>query len=286
MYKGLYDKRVNIRIYDQETDKFQNLRGQIKVCKDGTHECLLVEKMGRKGKFKVLNLENQFVISILLEAFDSIYKDARNPLISTVLFDMGGVYFDGDFIKDFINVINSKLHLNIKAGWNQKLLLDDKLNLGEKTIDQWVEDQIKRKLSCYERCFVVNLWKNIWKPNPQMEELVQNLKNHEYQVGILSNMDEDNGENYKEKGYLNAFPTKNRFLTYECKLLKPNKEYYEYVCDTMNLEPYEILFIDDHEQNVNVASDCGMYAIQFSINDNNAISVLKGELRKLLIKFE
>ncbi|MGL5260645.1 MAG: HAD-IA family hydrolase [Lachnospiraceae bacterium] len=286
IYKRLYDNKVNIRRYDQESDKFHNLRGQIKRCKDGTYECLLVEKMDKKGKFKVLNLENQFVINKLIESFESIYNTARNPLISAVLFDMGGVYFDGDFTNDFLKVINSKLSQNIQASWNQKLVLDDKLNLGEKTINQWVEDNIKRELTYNERQDIEELWKNIWKPNPLMKELVENLKEHRYEVGVLSNMDAINGGNYNEKGYLNVFPPKNRFLSYDCKLLKPDKEFYKLVCDKMNFEPYEILFIDDHEKNVNTASDYGIHAIQFSLNDDKEILNLKNELRKLHINFE
>lgn len=90
---------------------------------------------------------------------------------------MGGVYFDGDFIRDFLQQINTNLSQNIKPRHDQKLILNEKLNLGQMRITEWVEDNIGgRPLSVEERKSVNELWENIWQPNSDMKKLVEELK--------------------------------------------------------------------------------------------------------------
>lgn len=51
---------------------------------------------------------------------------------------MGGVYFDGDFIRDFLQQINTNLSQNIKPRHDQKLILNEKLNLGQMRISNFI----------------------------------------------------------------------------------------------------------------------------------------------------
>lgn len=286
LYKELYDKGVNLRIYDEKSDDFKNIRGQIKVCKDGTKSCLFVNSVpisnGTK-KYEVLNLKNQFIIKILLKSFTEMYDSSRHSLIKLVLFDMGGVYFDGDFNTDFLDLINKKLSQNIQPNHKQKLLLDKELNLGKKTITDWVESKIARRLNPEERDYIETIWKNTWKPNQKMKELVNKLKQNGYKVGILSNMDAINGGMYNEKGYFSEFPIGNRFLSYEKGITKPDKEIFELVLTELKLEPYEILFIDDHEDNISAAHSQGIETIQFSLKDDSNLEGLEKNLKEYCI---
>lgn len=282
LYKELLDKGVRLGVYSEESGNFKNIRGQIKIGADGKKSCLVVNTNaftnGQK-QYEVLNLQNQFIIEIILKSYEELFDKSKQSLHKLILFDMGGVFFDGDFKTDFLDVINKKLSQNIKASHSQKLVLDNDLNTGNMNITQWVESKIARRLNPSESEFIEEKWKNTWSPNPKMQMLVKDLKNNGYQVGILSNMDAMNGGVYNEKGYFSEFPIQNRFLSYEHKITKPDRKIFEKVLKEHNLEPYEVLFIDDHEKNIAVANQIGMDTIQFCITDDSELTVLKKKLR-------
>jgi HAD superfamily hydrolase (TIGR01549 family) len=57
------------------------------------------------------------------------------------------------------------------------------------------------------------------------------------------------------------------FTVEEVGFPKNNKEAYEFITNQLSLQPEEILFIDDQEENINAASESGMKAIQFVSTD-------------------
>lgn len=283
LYKKLCDKGICLGIYNEKSDDFKNIRGQIKVCKDGTKSCLFVNSIPKSNgtkKYEVINLKNQFMIEILLKSFRSVYDSSRNPLVKHILFDIGGVYFDGDFEKDFLEKINAKLSQHIQSNRSSKLLLDKELNLGKKSITEWVESKIARRLNPDEREYIERIWTSSWKPNPKMKDLVRMIKKSGYKVGMLSNMDELNGGVYNDNGYFAEFPIENRFLSYERGITKPDRGIFELVLKELDLKPYEVLFIDDHEDNISMAHSLGFETIQFSLKDDSNLKGLKNNLKE------
>lgn len=51
------------------------------------------------------------------------------------------------------------------------------------------------------------------------------------------------------------------FLSYEIGMWKPDTEIYQYVLDTINLKPHEVLFLDDNPHNIQSANALGMQTI-------------------------
>ena len=145
-------------------------------------------------------------------------------------------------------------------------------------ITEWVEDKIGgRQLKVEERNMVNNVWESVWKPNPDMNHLVEILKRNNYCVGVFSNMDQQNGELYRERGDFNAFPAEYTFLSYEVGYTKPHREFFEHILDRTGLKSYEILLIDDHEKNVTKSKELGFQTIQY----HNDMERLKTELQKM-----
>lgn len=263
LYKELVDAGVLVKTYSTN-DVFSNIRGQFRDDESG-EKCLLVNRIIKKQKTKyaVITLENKYMIQVMRNSFDEAFKNGKNPLIKLICFDMGGVYFDGDLKRDFLQEINKKLSQNIRSKHDQKLILSEKLNLGQMKITDWVEEKIGRTLNLDERNMVNELWQRIWKPNPDMKELVVALGKNNYDVGVWSNMDEQNGDIYKERGDFDVFSEKYQFLSYEIRYTKPHKEFFEYMLKSSGLEAYEILLIDDHEKNVLQAEKLGFQAIKY-----------------------
>lgn len=215
---------------------------------------------------------------VMKKSFEEAFKKGTNPLIKLICFDMGGVYFDGDFKKDFLDVINDNLSQNIQSHHDQKLILDEDLNLGKMKITEWVEEKIGgRQLNVGEKNMVNDVWRSVWKPNPDMRQLVEMLKRNNYCVGVFSNMDEQNGELYRERGDFNVFPIEYIFLSYEVGYTKPHKEFFENMLKRTGLKAYQILLIDDHEKNITKSKELGFQTLQY----HNDVEQLKIELQKM-----
>ncbi len=62
------------------------------------------------------------------------------------------------------------------------------------------------------------------------------------------------------------------------KLIKPNKNSFDYLIDTYNLDPKECILIDDQQSNIRAAQRCGMKAVLIHEGDYEA---LRRDLKRL-----
>jgi len=92
---------------------------------------------------------------------------------------------------------------------------------------------------------------------------IRQLKADGYQVYILSNI--------PERVHLDNLEDKLRFLkevdgavlSYQEKLLKPERRIYEVLCERYGITPEQAVFFDDKLENVEAAREFGLNAIQF-----------------------
>lgn len=107
---------------------------------------------------------------------------------------------------------------------------------------------------------------------------VKDLKSRGYRLYILSNYAEYTYEQTKQK--MEFLPYMDGVVfSYRCKLIKPEKEIYEYICRTYDLVPSECVFLDDRQENIEAARRAGMKAILFSGYEQGAktLNELLGE---------
>lgn len=97
---------------------------------------------------------------------------------------------------------------------------------------------------------------------PYTVEWVKGLKEKGYHLYILSNYAEYTYEKTSHK--MEFLPYMDGVVfSYRCKLIKPEKEIYEYICKTYELKPEESVFLDDRKDNVEAARNMGMHGIVF-----------------------
>ena len=97
---------------------------------------------------------------------------------------------------------------------------------------------------------------------PYAVEWVKGLKERGYYLYILSNYAEYTYEKTSHK--MEFLPYMDGVVfSYRCKLIKPEKEIYEYICKTYELKPEESVFLDDRKDNVEAARNMGMHGIVF-----------------------
>ncbi len=79
-------------------------------------------------------------------------------------------------------------------------------------------------------------------------------------IGILSNLFIYDKDRLNRQVNLSMYDYV--FLSFELGMKKPNRDIFEYVLDNVDFDPKDILFIDDREDNVNMARELGINAMQ------------------------
>ena len=91
-------------------------------------------------------------------------------------------------------------------------------------------------------------------------EIINELKNKGYKVGLLSNLRLMDYKRYEQQiGKINFDYI---FLSYKMKCIKPSNDIYLQVINTLKCDPDNIIFFDDNEKNVNIANQLGINAYQ------------------------
>ncbi len=93
------------------------------------------------------------------------------------------------------------------------------------------------------------------------ESLIKDLKSAGYRLFVLSNMSKDYIEFLRKMPVFQYFDGK--IISCEVHLIKPEKEIYQLLLDTYNIEPEQTMFIDDRVENVEKAATLGIVPFHF-----------------------
>ena len=185
-------------------------------------------------------------------------------MIKTIIFDIGKVLMDYDF-EAFIKKIYP--NREIAEGVTSALFGDGR----------W--DEVDRGVlsDCELRASFVNAapqWKKEilyvyehigdgFYPMSYAKDWICELKERGFQVLYLSNYSTHAmASNWKVLDFLPLMD--GGVFSCDAKMLKPDREIYEWICQKYNLVPSECVFFDDKKENVYAAAAYGMYAIQFT----------------------
>ena len=94
----------------------------------------------------------------------------------------------------------------------------------------------------------------------EINEIINELKNKGYKVGLLSNLRLMDYKRYEEQ--IKKINFDYLFLSYEIKCIKPSSDIYLQVIDALDCEADNIIFFDDNQKNVNGAKQLGINAYQ------------------------
>ncbi len=84
----------------------------------------------------------------------------------------------------------------------------------------------------------------------------------QYRIAVLSNTCACHWEKIESiSSIIKYFP--DIFTSFDLGVMKPDRKIYELVCSAMNVQPHDVLFIDDLAENISGALDAGMHGIIF-----------------------
>lgn len=177
------------------------------------------------------------------------------------LFDLGNVLAKSLDDYYLYNKLNCKIPYNefLQYWWSDDLVL--KAHMGLATDDEHVEALLKfckSDLSINQFYEIYNSLDN--SLYDETLEIINELKNKGYKVGLLSNLRLMDYKRYEEQ--IKKINFDYLFLSYEIKCIKPSSDIYLQVIDALDCEADNIIFFDDNQKNVNGAKQFGINAYQ------------------------
>lgn len=177
------------------------------------------------------------------------------------LFDLGNVLAKSLDDYYLYNKLNCKIPYNefLQYWWSDDLVL--KAHMGLATDDEHVEALLKfckSDLSINQFYEIYNSLDN--SLYDETLEIINELKNKGYKVGLLSNLRLMDYKRYEEQ--IKKINFDYLFLSYEIKCIKPSSDIYLQVIDALDCEAENIIFFDDNQKNVNGAKQLGINAYQ------------------------
>lgn len=108
---------------------------------------------------------------------------------------------------------------------------------------------------------------------------IRELKEKGYKVYILSNWSEPAYEANKDTHLRFLKEVDGEIMSYREGMIKPDREIYELLCNSFNINPATAVFLDDNSTNVKAAQEFGLHAIHFK-NYEQAKKELEVYLRR------
>ena len=203
-------------------------------------------------------------------------KDAHPPKIDTIVFDIGNVLIPWEpkwLFREFLEddaAIEHFIEDSDFHAWNA--LQDAGRPFAEGVAAHRAEfPHYHHLIQAYARRWEETLG----EPNYGMVELITHFKRHGYRVLALTNWSDETFPRACE-----IYPFLREFegvvVSGQEKLLKPQREIYELLCQRYVVEPKHAVFIDDSARNVEAARDFGLHAVQYTgvTNTRQALGAL------------
>jgi putative hydrolase of the HAD superfamily len=184
--------------------------------------------------------------------------------ISTVLFDADGVLqFRGPIYEHFAQ----------RYGWSEQKLRDffQRISRERPDFDDGLTSDVDLTLAMSAalrdwgwalppEIFIQDLLRYGLVPDPDALALVADLRSAGVRCGLATNQPRLQGRYMREDlGYDGLFD--HHFYSYLMGVAKPDPAFFDATLATLDVTAAQVLFIDDREDNVTAARDCGLHAV-------------------------
>lgn len=182
-------------------------------------------------------------------------------MIKNIIFDLGNVlisYNPIDFIEKNVKKENQQKFLEVVFK-SQEWLDLDRGCLEYKEAIEIFSKKLPEEKKIIENLFNNNI-EGVLFPNEKNIEFLRELKEKKLNLYVLSNFHKNAFLNMAKKcNFNNHFD--GEVISYQYKLLKPEKEIYSTILEKYSLIPEETLFIDDTLVNIEMAKELGIKTI-------------------------
>ena len=203
-------------------------------------------------------------------ATPSMQQGRRNPpsRTKTFLFDIGRVLLGFDFESSLARLIppgTDDAHERIRSVLHRKDALESG-QIDPAVFADWALS-ILRSNATREQFY--QAWQQIFTHNASMWQCVRQLAADNHDLILISNINAIHCP-----WIFTAYPEfalfKQRILSFEVGILKPEPAIYHYAINTYRLDPAETVYIDDQPQNIAAGQQMGFLCWQYDLNHHQA----------------
>lgn len=215
--------------------------------------------------FKLRNYLIEYSV-MRVQDVNNVYNVKESAMYKNILFDMGNVIMD--FSPDYILSMYTK-DVKLINFLKYKIIYTDawaRSDKGELTEEGIYEETVKTLDEEYHELAkeVIFGWYKYKTDSKAMYELMKDLKNKGYKLYLCSNAAESF---HKYEDSIEAFRLlEAKIVSADIKMVKPDRNFFEYVLNTYNLKAEECFFIDDLFNNIKGAYECGIDGYQYNGN--------------------
>jgi putative hydrolase of the HAD superfamily len=184
-------------------------------------------------------------------------------MIKVIIFDLGGVCFDIDWIKINEEMIKKfNISTLVKSVGNEKAIEYYKEALEGKRHPKEMFKELNKENHDLDEVikFYKEMYKKYKRHNPKIYKLLKKLK-EKYILVCLSDTNSIHFEAHQEQETIKDF--QKTFTSFQIGGIKRDSNTFQKVMNTLSVKPKEILFIDDHEKNIEVAKSVGIQTIKY-----------------------
>ena len=179
-------------------------------------------------------------------------------MIKVVVFDVAGVLIKETWIKTMQSLLNdnSLTKADVFELW-QKEECFHQYETGQLSTRQFVclaKQALSIELNDQSFSHIFN--EMIVAPFEQSEQVLKTIK-QKYKLAILSNTNPLHFEKIQSQFTIYQ-PCDHLFLSHQMGVMKPNKQIFNRMLDTLNCRPNEVMFFDDNQPNVEAARKLGI----------------------------
>ncbi len=195
-------------------------------------------------------------------------------MIKNIIFDIGNVILNfniNEVLRKFTNNINEQNFIleNIinSPEWLGNALIDTGYISRENAIEI-----VKDRTNHTNDELINNFWcnyNNFAQVDERVLQLIQKLKDNNYKIYLLSNINPYTFEFVNKSGLFNLVD--GYVLSYKEHKVKPYKAIYNVLLERYNLIPNECIFIDDNKKNIDTGNLMGIMSKKVEPDNYNSI---------------
>lgn len=197
-------------------------------------------------------------------------------MIRNIIFDMGGVLMSWNpaGLLDERNIMGEDREILMRELFHETewIALDHGV-ISEQQAYEAVASRLPDHLKEAAYDIIFSWWKAPFENKPGMEELIHTLKENGYMIYLLSNA------SIRQAEYFDRLPGSEcfsgRITSAEIRMIKPQKDIFEYCLQKFSLNAEECVFIDDSAMNVHAAKMCGYHGIVYHDDTERLIRKMK-----------
>lgn len=200
-------------------------------------------------------------------------------MISTIIFDWGGVFTVGRYTQSILDIISKEKSVqtdDLYAGFDALIhQMDD----GKILFSDFVMEVNKKFKFNFSEGEIGRIFKDAIILNSGLVHIIRKLHQN-YNLILMSNNNEMTVRILKENSESLLGLFSKLYFSCELKMRKPDLRFFNHVLEDSGLKAEESIFIDDKQKNIDAAERCGIHGIIFVNNEQ-----LKKELKKIKIIF-